>query len=85
MNQDELIDKSFELEERTDGMIYAINSRRIAVMVENPNDDETGRAMELTINDVIDYYETQARNISSGIRVLGHGKHELASDWRCVD
>ncbi len=45
--------------------------------------DQMGNPQSLTVtaDDVIEYYRTQASNITSGIRVLAG----LAGDWRPVD
>lgn len=42
---------------------------------------EGARTLKITLQDVIEYYATQARNIVSGIRTLaGH-----SGDWRPID
>jgi len=36
---------------------------------------------KITIDDVVEYYVSQASDILSGIRTLG----DIAGDWRCID
>ena len=43
--------------------------------------DGSSTTLKITLNDVVDYYRTQAPNLSSGMRTLAG----YANDWRPID
>lgn len=80
MNKAELLRNEQELYSVFGSSIVAKNSRRICIKLYTESIDER-QTLEVTISDVIDYYETQARNISSGCRSFAG----VVGDWRPID
>lgn len=75
----------FEIYEMFGSAIEAISGRRLRVKVDDVLDGH--KVIEITMKDVIEYYATQANNISSGMRVIGTlgGNRGIAGDWRQID
>ena len=60
---------------------YVTNAGKTFITIRVSDWDDGSHSLKITIADVIKYYATDARNISSGIRTIaGH-----SGDWRPID
>jgi len=66
-------------QDRLGQFILKAYKSKIIVRCQNVFEDEI--TLTITLDDVAQYYATQARNMSSGCRTLAG----LTSDWRMVD
>jgi len=60
---------------------FVVKEGKTYLKIRVSNVFDTVSVQKFTISDVVEYFATQARNITSGCRVLGG----LAGDWRPVD
>jgi len=60
---------------------YVVNAGKRFITIRVGGDFEEAREVRFTIPDVVEYYATQAPNISSGCRKI----KDVIGDWRNID
>jgi hypothetical protein len=60
---------------------YILNAGKTFIIIRVGDECFKNRKVKITIEDVAEYYLTQARNMTSGCRVLA----DLIGDWRPID